>query len=279
MYYPGYRIKRGIEIKCMYSLFEQHFCDGYSFPGESHDFWECMCVLDGSIRVSGGERVYSLGADDIIFHKPMEQHKFYVESSGGARALIFSFSAEGKLMKKLSVFHLSYEQKKAVLSLLDYMHAYEEEVSDYNSYITKFEKIPEYSQMVCCCITRLFLMLCIDGRIAETADDADAEVFGSAVGFMSENLNMNFSVEDIAEKCHISATGLKRVFKKLAGTGVHKYFLRIKINKATQLLRHGKNVGETAEELGFDDSGYFSKVYKRETGMSPSKIRQNNNKI
>ena len=74
--YKPYKINQLINITEMYSFFERQFGKDYSFPGESHNFWECMYVEDGSVCVSGDERVYSLKSGEIIFHKPMEFHKF-----------------------------------------------------------------------------------------------------------------------------------------------------------------------------------------------------------
>lgn len=278
MNYHKYYINHGIEILCMYSMFEQYFENGYSFPGELHDFWECVYVIDGGINVSGDERVYKLGAEDIIFHKPMEFHKFYVDNPRGARLFVCSFNAKGELVQKLekSVFHLSEEQKKVMKRLITYMRGYAdtEIVGRQNSYLKEFEKNAVYSQMVYTYITQIFLMLCDNGKAAERYNDFEADIFGSAVECMSNNIGENFSVEEIASMCHTSPTGLKRIFNKFAGVGVHKYFLLMKMNKGTEFLKNGNSVAQTADMLGFADSGYFSKVYKREMGISPSKTRK-----
>lgn len=276
MSYHKYYINHGIEISCMYSIFEQYFAKDYSFPGELHDFWECVYVIDGRINASGDERVYKLEAGDMIFHRPMEFHKFYIDNPKGAKLLIFSFDAKGEFVHRLErkVFHLLKEQKNVVQNLIVYMSGYIDKDVIYTDYIGMFEKNFVYSQMVYTYIVQLFLMLCDNGKTAETFNDYESELFSNAVAFMSDNIDKNFSVEYIAEMCHISTTGLKRIFKKFAGIGVHKYFLLMKMNRGTELLKEGKTIAQIAERLGFEDSGYFSKVYKREMGISPSVIKK-----
>ena len=65
----AYTIREQIRITDMYSLFQAHFHRGYAFPGETHNFWECLYVMNGEACVSGNERVYNLSDGSIIFHK------------------------------------------------------------------------------------------------------------------------------------------------------------------------------------------------------------------
>ena len=53
----AYTIKEQIRITDLYSLFEIHYDNGYAFPGETHNFWECLYVMKGEVCVSGNERV------------------------------------------------------------------------------------------------------------------------------------------------------------------------------------------------------------------------------
>lgn len=70
----------------------------------------------------------------------------------------------------------------------------------------------------------------------------------------------------------MSQATLKRIFARYTGIGIHKYFLQLKIKSATELLQSGMNVCQTSEKLGFSSQCYFSTVYKRETGKSPSEV-------
>ena len=71
MTWLAYPIKEQIRITDMYSLFVVHYDCGYAFPGESHNFWECVYIIKGEACISGNERVYNLAQGSIIFHKPL----------------------------------------------------------------------------------------------------------------------------------------------------------------------------------------------------------------
>lgn len=276
MIWPYCNVKEQIRIDKFFSFFEVHYKDGFNFPGESHNFWECLYVMDGSVCVSGDERVYNLKAGEIIFHKPLEFHKFYINDTKGATLLIFSFSLEGNLSDYLrnKVFLLSEHQNSIVDSMLKYLHEKaprpEGSTINYQHYLTPFETIPTYSQMLTTYIYQLMLSLPHAAIISDVSTAPDALLFGKAVSYMNHQICSQPSVPEIAASCNISVAGLKRIFYKYAGIGVHKYLLTLKMKAAVELLESGYSVTETAEKLGFGSQAYFSAVFKREVGKNPS---------
>lgn len=275
-YCKAYKIIEQLKITQMFTLFQSYFQEGYFFPGEYHDFWECVYVISGNICASGDQRVYTLNAGDIIFHKPMEFHKFHVESPEGARLFIFTFSLQGNLCDSLknSVFSLKESQDyylKEFIGHLEKNASITQKFScNHHDYMKQFYHSATFSQMIANILERFFLMLCEDGISLNTLVTPDTMEFRKIVTFMQEHIYENLSVDDIASQCCFSATTLKRIFSKYAGMSVHKYYVLLKINRATLLLQEGTSVTETAHILGFSDQAYFSKVFKKHTGISPS---------
>lgn len=97
----------------------------------------------------------------------------------------------------------------------------------------------------------------------------DTVIFRSAINFLNTNQHLQPTVKDIAKHCNISEASLKRIFDKYAGISVHKYLLKLKINKAKNMLQDGVQIVIIAERLGFASQSYFSKAFKRETGFTP----------
>ncbi len=275
----GKKIRDQITIKKMYSLFEASRDGSYIFGGEFHDFWECVYVEKGSISVSADDRVYNLNSGGIIFHKPMELHKYRVTSEKGAKIFIFSFTMEGPLSSFFcdKVFSLTENQKGIIRMLLDYMNEHRTTTNDNKgnekNFMLTFEKVPTYAQMVASYIQTLMLSF-VEGSTEIIATlSQKSMIFSEAVRYMLDNVESNLSVYEIAKHSNISVSGIKRVFEKYAGMSVHKYFLILKLNSATDLLEEGYSVGEVALKLGFCSQAYFSKAYKREFGISPSFVK------
>lgn len=279
MVWLAYTVKEQIRITDMYSLFEVHYDNGYAFPGETHNFWECVYVMQGEVCVSGNERVYNLSRGSIIFHKPLELHKFIVNGREGADLLIFSFSAQGPLTSFLEekVFELSDAQKGILSSMLSFMHKKEHSpehtAAMAQEYLEAFHTLPTYSQMVVTYLHQLMLSLAETGSVSSVSDAPDAITFRHAISYLNSNIHRQPSVPEIARFCSVSEAGLKRIFDRYAGIGIHKYLLKLKVNAAAELLQNGESVSIVAEKLGFHSQSYFSRVFKRETGLIPSSLK------
>lgn len=94
-------------------------------------------------------------------------------------------------------------------------------------------------------------------------------------GYISDNLSAELSVGDICAYLNISRTSLYHLSMEYYGCGIAQYILRRRMEKAKALLREdGLNISEVAVSSGFPDADYFSKQFKRSTGMSPSAFRR-----
>lgn len=267
-----------LSVECFYSFFWQKFAGDFAFLGESHNFWECVLVLDGSMCVSGDERIYDLSAGEIIFHKPNELHKFHITSESGAEALIFSFDLLGEMADffRNKVFRLSEPQLTIVSQMLSYARrgapiplAAEHQIFSFAPH----EVVPTYYSTLATYVCQLFYSLREDSDEMAPSLSPASRLFYTAVRYMNENLAASPNVEALAAYLGISPSGLKRLFHTYAGMPVHKYLLTLKIHAATALLQGGASVCETAEKLGFSCQSGFSAAYKRETGKMPSQVR------
>ena len=273
-------IKEQIRIDTLFSLFTEHKANGFHFPGETHNFWECLYVINGSACVSGDDKVYELSAGDLVFHKPMELHKFYISHENGADLLIFSFNMTGPLTEyfKDKVFQLNDEQQQIICTLLSFIKQ-QEICDDNNSEYRKEDQLlrlkkssPVFLQRIVTFLHSLFLSLGESGNISHFSTMSDALVFQQAVQYMTEHIYGQPTVSQIAKHCFLSESGLKRLFTKYAGISIHKYFLTLKFKIATQLLQDGMSVREVSEKLNFSSQSYFSVAFTREIGTNPSRL-------
>lgn len=277
MLWKSYGINELVKIDSMYSLSTPIYEHGYNFAGETHNFWECVYVKRGSIEVSADDRILHLEAGQIVFHKPLELHKFYVDSPDGTELLIFSYDLVGDIQQSLAdrAFTLDEKQSVFIKGIEECIDAQTDPNALYTRrYIELFEKVPNLSQKIVSYLKLLFLSLAENGCQSEQILSREAKLFRDAINYMNDSISVGISVNELAERLNISTSTLKRLFDKYAGMSVHKYFTAIKMNTATSLLSSGLSVGTVAERLGFSSSAYFSAVFKRETGKIPSAINK-----
>ncbi|MFG6150635.1 helix-turn-helix transcriptional regulator [Halobacillus sp. B23F22_1] len=89
--------------------------------------------------------------------------------------------------------------------------------------------------------------------------------------FLEDNLwDSGLNLKNVADEVHLSSVHLSRLFSKKLGIGFKKYLISRRLQKAKILLKNGKSVSSTSFEVGFSDLAYFSYVFKKEIGVSPS---------
>lgn len=92
---------------------------------------------------------------------------------------------------------------------------------------------------------------------------------------INENLGGELSVSSLAAEVFITANYLSRIFKRATGEGCNEYIVRKRIEKAKSLLETTTlKTGEIAGMIGYHDINYFSLAFKKQTGMSPTKYRE-----
>ena len=102
------------------------------------------------------------------------------------------------------------------------------------------------------------------------------EEIEAAVAYFNENYNTKVSVDDYAESLHISTNWFIRNFKQYMKISPAQYILSLRMVNAQSLLENTEyNIGEIAEIVGYDNPLYFSRVFKKEYGVSPAQYRKN----
>jgi signal transduction histidine kinase/DNA-binding response OmpR family regulator/ABC-type sugar transport system substrate-binding protein len=97
------------------------------------------------------------------------------------------------------------------------------------------------------------------------------QIARQAMAFIHAHYTEPISRTDIAFEVGVSERHLARCFRKEMDMTVNTYLNRYRVRQARLLLEVGdKNITEIALEVGFSSSGYFSQVFRQETGVSPS---------
>ena len=96
-----------------------------------------------------------------------------------------------------------------------------------------------------------------------------------SLAFICQNYDRSFSREELAESVSANPRYLTRIFSEELGISPWDYLNRYRISKAKDLLRHtDESITEIAMQVGFNDAGYFSRVFHRLTHLSPTDYRQ-----
>lgn len=106
------------------------------------------------------------------------------------------------------------------------------------------------------------------------ASQMDKEFLNKVINILNEELaNSEFSVDDLCRRLGVSRTVLYNKIKTLTGQPPSDFIKVVRLNKAKEILEtHKYMISEVADMVGFSDPKYFSVCYKKQFGISPSKV-------
>ncbi|MGY3765943.1 PocR ligand-binding domain-containing protein [Vagococcus vulneris] len=139
---------------------------------------------------------------------------------------------------------------------------------------THYEKIPTDSLSS---IRKDIDATIIDQKINSTDDGFTAknQQLQPAIDFIYTNKSDIVSLKDLAKLTNLSSSHLSRLLKEEFGESFQSVYIRLKINWAKDLLDNSSlSIGTISERLGYTDVSYFVRLFKRQTGFTPLKYRQ-----
>ena len=93
--------------------------------------------------------------------------------------------------------------------------------------------------------------------------------------YVEENYRNKITLDDIADTMHVNRSYLSRFYKNKTGVNLFDAILNKRIEAAKDYLRNtDMKTYEISEAVGVEDAGYFSKMFKKITGVSPKEFRK-----
>lgn len=130
-----------------------------------------------------------------------------------------------------------------------------------------YEQVKQYIKKIVDSKERIFTM--------PVEEEEPATLFQRVEKYIKDHYTEKITLTDIADAVHVSSGYVSRFYKKNAGENLFDTINSLRINKARKLLEQSdKKIYEIAELTGFEDTAYFSKVFKKYVGSSPKEYEQ-----
>ena len=133
---------------------------------------------------------------------------------------------------------------------------------------------PGRNTMVLACVRQLAVIL---SRLYDCpAKPREISGMADAAAFMETHFAEAVPISEVIERSHYSQRHFIRLFSSAYGMTPQRYLLDVRIRHATSMLRDsGLSVTEIAMRCGFGDPNYFSRIFRKYVGSSPSEFRGN----
>lgn len=97
------------------------------------------------------------------------------------------------------------------------------------------------------------------------------------ISYIRQHYMEPINLTDIANHFHFNPSYLSSFFSAHNDEGFSEYLNRVRVDKAAELLQHGElSIAQISEKVGYSDQSYFTKVFKKIKGISPSQYRKSN---
>lgn len=275
-------LKNSIHIKSIYTIHYFKYKTNFRFKGEKHNFWEFVYIDSGFATVVAENKEFPLSQGECFLHKPNEHHTIYTTDSF-ANSVIISFECDNKDFFNLcGEKHTLNETQKLLLNqiITEAKLAFNDKLGEI--YLAKMSRNPlapyGSDQIIKNCVELLILSMI---RSKETSikklNTIKSVNYSNAVENVIQILTNKLdkaekvNLDELSYKLGYSKSYLKSHFSKETGYSIIQFFIKLKIERAKELLsQQSFSISEISDMLGFGSIHYFSRTFKQATSMSPS---------
>ena len=286
MAYKSVVLEDSVTINRIISVHYFQYMSDFSFPGESHDFWELVCVDRGEIDALAGGRRLTLKKGNILFHKPNEFHNVLTNGKVSPSLVVIGFECHSPAIKSFEDQLMSVQDTEKELMAQIIVEArntfsgrlddpYQEELI-FNSEPLTFgsaQLISHYLEQLMIHLYRRYFSYSLPVRSSRFLAEASSgnDTYNRIVRYMEEHLGERMTIDRICRDNLVGRSQLQKLFRDTKGCGVIEFFSMMKIDTAKQMIRDNQlNFTQIADRLGYNSIHYFSRQFKQITTMTPS---------
>lgn len=286
--YYTYTVKKLVSVQHLVTI--EHFQDvsDFSYNQESHNFYECIYVENGSINCVVDDRKVVIGNNNFFIIPPDAKHSYFIEKGPKTSFLILCFKSKSTIISDIVGGHYLEDNIKELISSI-IVEAKQTFVFPFNKKLTLKDQpqlgsqqlIENYIEEI---LIKLFQQkLYTQKNIHVVADSRDIRqsVTKEISKLLKENLYSRISLSEISHQMFYSKTYLNQIYKSVTGKTIMQDYQDMKIDEAKKLLIKNKSVSTIANALFYESPQHFSKAFKAKTGLTPTEYRdstENNNK-
>lgn len=267
----------GVEIKtCGY----HHIAPNAAYPPVGHPKTYTLSWQAGR-RLKGFHIVYfpsgngalelankknmTIQAGDVLFLFENDWHRYKPNRKTGWEEYWIGF--DGDYFRQFIVPDL-FKRKQSFVKSIGYSL---EVVQNFESTLLLAKRMPANNKMVCVSLLNLIARL-MEASSSNAVTKQPDEVLEHSLKAIQQNVTGRVNFKAMAKDFGMSYSGYRKTFKQKAGMALNQYLIREKLLLAQRMIRNtALSLSAIAEKSGFSSMHYFSRLYKKKFGYSPSK--------
>ena len=249
-----------------------------------HPFYDITYLISGECTCFVNHSIYKLSRGDLIIIPPGDIHRSTFHGKIPVERFVLSFREEelNWIRSLIGDEIVSKSLKTGVISIPSKRRDYIETLLNKLLFENEGQDIlsPAFIQAGLLELL-LFMIRCqqYENNVYKEID-VDNQLMQEIATYIYEHYDKKITLDDMAERFHISRSYLSKKFKQATGFGFKEYLVNVRIKNACRLLLEtNHSITDIAFECGFNDSNYFGDAFRRIKGIAPNKYRRNKEAI
>ena len=282
MQYIKIPLKNVLNIEKIITIFELSVRSDFEFPGEEHDFCELNYIAEGDVFLNFGGKRRHMKEGELCVHSAGQFHDLHGNGKSPARVVIISFEChssainffKGKIVSVPEVLRYKFAEMLG-LSRDCFRHS-----SALHGLVVKKNAPFGAEQLLQSELENFFIRLIQleeenTSAFFTTHDEMLDKLTNDIKDYLEKRIYTRLNLEDLCRHFHFGKSHVCHVFKSKTGIGIIQYFIKLKISEAEKLLcKTERTVIDISAALGFDSPQYFARLFKKETGYTPTEFRE-----
>lgn len=276
MHYTKTVLRDALTVDGIYTIHYFEYVKDFTYSGEFHNFWELVYADRKALVLTSGTKEVRLEAGQLFLHKPNEFHNIRPEHQNVANSVIISFDCDCDALLAVAgnIITCNSDQRRTIGRIIqEASDAFLTPIgSQYNGGIKiSDDAMFGCEQMIKTYIEQLLISLVRGGYKPSSRKGESPRLLMDICEWLEKNTDKQLHFNDIIKHFNISASVVKKLFSEHIGCGAMEYFTRLKVDRAKQMIRQNEyNFTEIADKLAFNTSQYFTTVFRRVSGMTPT---------
>jgi AraC-like DNA-binding protein len=279
-----HKIANLLNVQKIVTIHYQSLESNYSFPEETHDFWEINYADKEDLFVGLDNEKIHLKQGEMLFIKPNQPH-FVKSGEKEPNLFIVSFVCHSTSMQFFCDKKFAVPEKYRYLLqniMSEAVETFNLPDFDPNLNELKLKDNPNLGgeQVIKNALETLFIYLLRQSQNKQQTQEFfvskiedSTELQDEIVRILSSKVYDKFRLEDLREQLHYGTTQLCTFFKKKTGRTIYQTYLKLKIDEAKRLIRKKISFADITDKLCFDSVSTFTFVFKKHVGMTPNEYR------
>ena len=278
--YYNYSIKTVIAVQNLITIELLDVSSGFSYPPETHDFYELAYIDSGAIFCSLENENIILEQENFILIPPHHQHS-YKSVNNVSSFFIVCFSCNSPILSVLKEkIKLDIAQKRLLSDLVNeakkaFRFPFEKKLKLLSTPVFGAQQLVEIKlEELLISLLRNKLNTNSNIRLVMNGEELENHLVCDITTILKQNLYGRISLTEISKQLYYSKTYLNNIFSRNTERSIMQYYRELKINEAKRLMRKNYSNVEIANMLNFESPTYFTKIFKKYTGITPSSYRK-----